>query len=273
MEVSSDNSFHTEFTDERSASNHPQDFGDAIEESSDVQESVREKLEFADIGDPLDIEEETADGVDAEAFAGITVGKAFHHEDSSLNTSCIVNWQNSGKINKDVQVKIPELKMGAKLSLHVKENLRCSQCSQCLKKFSDKSRLRRHIKKVHNKEQPYQCTQCSRKFSEGVNLTRHIQTVHKKEKPHACLQPGCSQKFGLKGDLKRHMMKVHNFEKPHLCVEQNCDEKFVRHSDLKDHLRSAHGAAKLVCGVQNCAATFTFGCSLRYHKRKQHADK
>ena len=156
MEVSSDNSFHTEFTDEeRSASNHPQNFGDAIEESSDVQEGVREKLVLADIGDPLDIKEETADGVDAEAFAGITVGKAFHLEDSSLNTSCKVNWQNSGKINKDVQEKIPELKMGGKLSFHVKENLRCShfliekqastmlQCALCSAFFKTKQILNR----------------------------------------------------------------------------------------------------------------------------------
>ena len=64
---------------------------DADEESSDVQKSVKEELEFADLGDPLHIKEETEDG--EEAFEGVTVGKAFHY---------VVNWQNTVKINKDV---------------------------------------------------------------------------------------------------------------------------------------------------------------------------
>jgi len=365
IEVSSDNSFsfQTEFTDdERSACTHLQDLGDveeaaeAHEESSAVQESVKEELGFADIDDPLHIKEETEHG--EEAFEGITVGKAFHYVESSLSTD-LQNWQNTGKINKDVQVKIHKLKMGEKLSLHMEENLRCSQC---LKKFSNEAKLNRHIKNVHNKERPHQCNQCSKNYSEGYKLTRHIKIVHNKERPyqcnqclrkfgqsdkltmhikivhnkekphacsqpgcaqkfglkinlkrhmmmvhgfekphqcsqclkkfmsrtvltvhidivhnkerqHACSQPGCAQKFGLELDLKRHLVKVHGFEKPHTCVEQNCDEKFLQLRDLKDHLRTAHGAAKLVCGFQNCAATFTFRSSLSYHKKKHHSDK
>jgi len=271
MEVSSDNSFQTEFIDdEKNASNHPRDFGDVEEaadtheESSDVQVSVKQELEFADIGDPLIIKEETEDGVDE--FEGITVGKAFHQVESSLSTSCKENWQNMGKINKDVQVKIPKLKMGQK---PMKEKLRCNQC---LKKFSRADKLKRHIKNVHNKEQPYQCDQCLKKFSRSSGLKQHIQIVHKKEKPHACPQQGCAQKFGMKIDLKRHMMKVHNYEKPYSCIEQNCDKNFVVLQELDDHLRSAHGAAKLVCGVQNCDATYTHYASLSSHKRRQHPD-
>ena len=72
-------------------------------------------------------------------------------------------------------------------------------------------------------------------------------------------------------------MKVHGFEKPYPCNEQNCDEKFVELEFLKDHLRRAHGAAKLVCGIQNCdtvcVATFTLRNSLRQHKKRHHADE
>ena len=79
--------------------------------------------------------------------------------------------------------------------------------------------------------------------------------------------------FGLKLNLRRHMIKVHNHEKPFPCVEQNCDEKFIERKNLRDHLRKAHGAAELVCGFQNCAATFTGHNSLRMHKMRHHSDK
>jgi len=267
-------SFQTKSTDDDASnrtSSEFQDFGDVEEAHSAgnyVYENVKKDLGGTEADGAMTKEES---GEVVGVFEGITVGKAFHHVESSLlSTSFKVNWQNTGKINKDVQVKIPKLKMGEKLSLHMKENTRCSQC---LKKFRRADAMKRHIKNVHTKDQPYQCNKCMRKFGKSANLTRHIEVVHNKETPHACPQPGCAQKFGLKLDLKRHMMKVHDFEKSHPCVEQNCDEKFLQLRDLKDHLRRAHGAAELVCGIQNCAATFTFRSSLFRHKRKYHSDK
>ena len=136
---------------------------------------------------------------------------------------------------------------------------------------SDKSYLSRFKEMVHNKERSHQCIQCLKKFGESRGLTRHIEAVHNKERPHACPQPGCAQKFGEKRNLKRHMMTAHNFEKPFACIEQNCNKKFVEDKHLKDHLRSVHGAAKLVCGFEDCAATFTFQGTLWCHKKKHHS--
>ena len=134
---------------------------------------------------------------------------------------------------------------------------------------SDKSYLSRFKEMVHNKERSHQCIQCLKKFGESRGLTRHIEAVHNKERPHACPEPGCAQKFGQKFNLKRHLMLVHNFEKPFPCAEQNCDKKFGDRRDLKDHYRSAHGAEKLVCGFENCAATFAARRSLLEHKNKE----
>ena len=234
-----------------------------------------------------------------EAFEGIAVGKAFHVK-SSLSTCCKANWQNIGKIKK-VIVEIPKLKMGERLSLHtIEEIIACGfvnckmtfadgynlkrhiksvhnkekphECSQFLKKFSEQGNLNnKHIEAVHNKTKPYQCSQCLKKWSRKYHLNRHIEVLHKKAKPHQCSP--CSEKFSKKHSLNRHMMEVHNFEKPHHCDEQDCDEKFLELRDLRDHLRSAHGAAKLVCGVQNCAATFTLRRTLLSHKMKHHSSK
>ena len=162
-------SFKAEFTDEeRSASSHKssgiQDFGDvkeatvAYEESSNVE---------AVIGDPLNIKEEAEDVV--EAMEGITVGEVFHVVESSLDTIC--NWQDVGKINKDVQVNIPKLKMGQKLSLNIREGI--FVCHVKLKmKFKNKLSLERHIESVHLKVKPHQC-QCLKKFSSMKSLNRH----------------------------------------------------------------------------------------------------
>ena len=167
---------------------------------------------------------------------------------------------------KDAQVKIPKLRMEEKLSVHAKEKI--IACD-----FSNKNHPNRHNEVVHKKVKQDQCSQCLKKFSAKSSLKKHIKVVHNNEKPHACPQPDCEQKFGQKLDLKRHMMKFHNLEKPYTCTEQNCDVKFVICRELGDHLRSAHGAAKMVCGIENCSATFTYYHSLWRHNRKYHSDK
>ena len=152
------------------------------------------------------------------------------------------------------------------------------QCSQCLKKFDRNSNLTVHVKTVHQRQKSYQCNLCLKKFSQSGPLTLHIRNMHNKEKPHACPQPGCAEMFKLKPSLRTHMINVHNHEKPYRpyypCIEQNCDKKFLDRRTLKDHLRKDHGAAKLVCGFENCAATFTIHKSLWLHKKEyNHTDK
>ena len=283
--------FQTDSTDDQGSistfptSSEIQDVEEAAvahREDSDAHGSVKDDPEGAEVDDAKNIQDERGNVV--EAFEETAAGKVFHNFGSSfrssLSTICKENWLDMGKIN-DVQVKIAKLRMGEQiyknhLDRHidvVHKKMKQNQCSQCLKKFGKKSDLRKHIKAVHNKEQPYQCNQCLKKFSYSSNLAVHIGVVHNKETPHACTQPGCAQKFGQKQNLKKHMMTAHNFEKPFACIEQNCDKKFVEDKHLKDHLRSVHGAAKLVCGFENCAATFTFQGTLWMHKKKHHSDK
>ena len=117
---------------------------------------------------------------------GITVGEVFHVVESYLDTIC--NWQDVGKINKDVQVNIPKLKMGKKLSLNIREGI--FVCHVKLKmKFKNKLSLERHIKSVHLKVKPHQC-QCLKKFSSKKNLDRHIKYMLNKRSPqiHAPLE-------------------------------------------------------------------------------------
>jgi|ERR1712192_6940 len=242
------------------------------ENSNDLLESVKEDLEDIKASDANNVEEKTNDVV--KVFEGVTVESIWSSSHKKKSEPKL----------QELQVRIPKLNLREE---HREENnanmkeipvrdhskAKSHQCSQCLKKFSRMRNLTAHIETVHNKVKPFQCDQCLKKFSQKHNLRNHIGIVHNREKPHACPQPGCAEIFGLKTSLRRHMVKVHNFEKPYHCVEKNCDKKCLDHRTLNDHLRSAHGAAKLVCGFQNCAATFNSRGGLFYHEMKYHTDK
>merc|ERR1719394_502579 len=47
-------------------------------------------------------------------------------------------------------------------------------CTMCAKRFSNKSYLQLHIKRIHEKKRHYKCTTCEKKFVTYSNLTRHL---------------------------------------------------------------------------------------------------
>ena len=71
------------------------------------------------------------------------------------------------------------------------------KCSICDKKFVQ-SRLKRHVKEVHQGIKNHQCSE--QKFGELGILMRHVKTVHEGIKNHNCKI--CDKKFGYLGALK-----------------------------------------------------------------------
>ena len=80
-----------------------------------------------------------------------------------------------------------------------KENV----CSTCLKTFSTKKTLKRHIK-IHSDEKTYQCSEhdCNLSFTRKDHLDRHMRK-HSGEKPFSC--DLCYEKFPYLKSLHRHM--------------------------------------------------------------------
>ena len=100
----------------------------------------------------------------------------------------------------------------------------------CEKTFSDSTRLKNHIKNIH------ECESCGKLFSLKHHLERHIYTIHEGHKDHKCelCDKACSQA----GDLKRHVHAVHEGHKDYKC--DFCGKSFTTEIKLGNHMKTIH---------------------------------
>merc|ERR1711974_85605 len=67
------------------------------------------------------------------------------------------------------------------------------RCHYCLQSFTQSGRVRRHVKRIHEKSTEFVCKTCLKSFRAKGNLKRHFQNVHMKEKNFSC--DTCSKSF------------------------------------------------------------------------------
>lgn len=82
-------------------------------------------------------------------------------------------------------------------------------CTICDRDFSD---LKRHKKRVHDKERSWICTYCDSKFFRSDELEDHIARTHRgrDSRSFPCEICGPAKVFISRRDLKKHMIKCHN---------------------------------------------------------------
>ena len=77
-------------------------------------------------------------------------------------------------------------------------------------KFGCKSKLRKHVKEVHEGIKIHQCQFCDKRFGRSEILKIHVETVHEGIKIHQ--YQFCDKKFVQLGHLNRHFKTVHLHE-------------------------------------------------------------
>lgn len=136
------------------------------------------------------------------------------------------------------------------------------QCMDCDKTFHRKDNLRAHVAKAHTgtvkkKKDPYVCMYCNKEFQVNALLSVHVRT-HTGEKPFHCLS--CPKRFPSSGALKKHFRK-HTGEKPYRC--KFCQQQFAAKETLNRHIKVHTGEKPHVC--QFCGKSFIQAAQLRAH--------
>ncbi len=80
---------------------------------------------------------------------------------------------------------------------------------ECGKKFEKDISRRLHERSIHLNEKPFQCQLCLKCFSQKSDLKKHIY-IHEKIKPFLCLT--CDRPFSQSSNLYTHIRKRHNIE-------------------------------------------------------------
>jgi len=135
-------------------------------------------------------------------------------------------------------------------------------CSKCQTKFTQKSALNVHIKRMHSNQQPHSCQLCGKLFAVKGKRDEHLAS-HLNEKPHKC--PKCGKRFSQQKNLHYHL-KAHDGIKDFKCSK--CDQGFVNRSKLKDHYMRMHvdpSGRPFECIF--CAKTFVTGTENQKHLR------
>ncbi|CAI2296869.1 unnamed protein product [Caenorhabditis sp. 36 PRJEB53466] len=110
------------------------------------------------------------------------------------------------------------------------------QCEQCLKTFTRKNDLERHLE-IHSDERPYQCPHCSSTFRRKSTLKVHVATHS--EQPPQLQCTVCERSFYEKKTLVIHM-RIHTGEQPYKC--RYCDLHFRTTAMTRTHEKKcAHG--------------------------------
>ena len=137
-------------------------------------------------------------------------------------------------------------------------------CSQCGKRFTQKSHMTHHINTVHGegerREKSHVCQECGKKFVSKSVLAKHTM-LHKNERPFQCTL--CSKTFVQKSHLKVHEAK-HTGERPFLCLE--CGKSFTTKQHLKEHSK-LHAGTKPWFHCQDCDAKYRGQSDLAIHRR------
>lgn len=88
------------------------------------------------------------------------------------------------------------------LRAHKKRHTMSFNCEYCSKGFAEKSKLKRHISRVHEKTGSYECTICLKRLTTIDAYEHHVRTIHEGRRDHEC--EICGRTFTTAAFLRMH---------------------------------------------------------------------
>ena len=121
--------------------------------------------------------------------------------------------------------------------------MRDQKCDFCGKFYSHDYVLKRHVKRVHDKNQDrvaenFKCDICEKIYHHFNNIKRHYKFAHDKNgtnKTHKC--DICGNQYYWPRDLRKHTNSKHN-NKNHPCLE--CGKTYTTSLQLRYHYKTKH---------------------------------
>ena len=152
-------------------------------------------------------------------------------------------------------------------------------CEHCEKTFSAKISLKYHMIRLHSKGFEISCDKCQDKFSHPEEFLKHLRSSHKSihfQLEHKCSACGLIVKG--KQNLNQHVREVHEGE-AHINTDKlkaelypykcdACTSRFKRSNDLKRHKQAVHEKVEFIC--ESCGKKFLYKTNLKRHILKAH---
>ena len=109
------------------------------------------------------------------------------------------------------------------------------KCPICGMSKSFASKLKEHIRRVHDGEKPYKCTLCDASFADKSQLPGHMLSVHGEGNRVKC--DSCDSTFTTVAGKNKHVKSAHQGIR-HKC--DSCESTFGTKPNLKRHVKLAH---------------------------------
>lgn len=173
---------------------------------------------------------------------------------TGLRTHLLVH-SNNRSHSCDMEGCTAAFKSREALKRHIKSHLRFRkhECSECLRKFADSYKLKRHKQSAHLPADPTQQTPCP--FCEKVFKTRDVMKKHLVyHKPPEFRCETCNKEFYMMINLKTHIKSNHGGSKDFQC--KYCNSSYFKNCHLNRHILTVHMKQKILCQVAGCQLNF-----------------
>ena len=165
-------------------------------------------------------------------------------------------------------------------------------CSECGKRFRNKSKLIRHMTGVHLQQKvmvkTFKCEEpnCNVELDRRERVKEHMRRAHGQPRL-VCQGEGCAKTFISRRSMDDHVKTVHlkvrvnkvqkqdcekkfNQKQMFKCEEPDCEVQYNRREAMGDHMRQVHGEPKLLCDVEGCGKEYVHAGTLRKHLKTSH---